>query len=79
MTFEPGRMILHRNTRHGRLGWVRPGRVIGDDDRGLLLLNEFVPVNVQGPESFVKSHRQFLVWGERDKFGWFLRYLADHG
>jgi hypothetical protein len=37
MTFEPGRVILHRNTRHGRLGWVRPGRVLSDDDRGLLL------------------------------------------
>lgn len=37
MIFEPGRTILHRNVRHGRLGWVRPARVIVDDDRGLLL------------------------------------------
>jgi hypothetical protein len=35
--FEPGRLILHRNVRHGRLGWVRPARVVSDDDRGLLL------------------------------------------
>jgi hypothetical protein len=37
MRFEPGQLILHRNVRHGRLGWVRPGRVVGDDKRGLLL------------------------------------------
>jgi hypothetical protein len=37
MRFEPGRMVLHRNLRHGRIGWVRPARVICDDDRGLLL------------------------------------------
>jgi hypothetical protein len=35
--FEPGRLILHRNVRHGRIGWVRPVRVVSDDDRGLLL------------------------------------------
>ena len=37
MRFEPGRMILHRNLRHGRLGWVRPARVVSDDERGLLV------------------------------------------
>jgi hypothetical protein len=37
VTFTPGRLILHRNTRHGRIGWVRPGRVVSDDERGLLL------------------------------------------
>lgn len=37
MTFPPGKLILHRNTRHDRIGWVRPGRVISDDERGLLL------------------------------------------
>jgi hypothetical protein len=37
MTFERGRLILHRNVRHGRLGWVRPGRVVSDDERGLVL------------------------------------------
>ncbi|MFI7281200.1 DUF402 domain-containing protein [Micromonospora chersina] len=35
--FAPGRLILHRNVRHGRIGWVRPARVVSDDDRGLLL------------------------------------------
>ena len=35
--FEPGRLIMHRNVRHGRIGWVRPGRVVSDDDRGLLV------------------------------------------
>jgi hypothetical protein len=37
MGFAPGRLIMHRNVRHGRLGWVRPARVVCDDDRGLLL------------------------------------------
>ncbi|MFF0314098.1 DUF402 domain-containing protein [Micromonospora sp. NPDC005252] len=35
--FEPGRLILHRNVRRGRIGWVRPARVVLDDERGLLL------------------------------------------
>jgi Protein of unknown function (DUF402) len=35
MRFEPGRLIMHRNVRHGRLGWVRPARVVSDDERGL--------------------------------------------
>jgi hypothetical protein len=35
--FKPGRLILHRNVRHGRIGWVRPARVISDDERGLAL------------------------------------------
>jgi hypothetical protein len=37
MTFEVGRFVVHRNVRRGRLGWVRPGRVVSDDTRGLLL------------------------------------------
>ncbi|MFI5931302.1 DUF402 domain-containing protein [Actinoplanes sp. NPDC051494] len=37
VTFTPGQIILHRNTRRGRLAFVRPVRVISDDDRGLLL------------------------------------------
>lgn len=35
--FASGRVILHRNVRRGRIGWVRPGRVIFDDDRGLMV------------------------------------------
>ncbi|SDT77688.1 DUF402 domain-containing protein [Actinoplanes derwentensis] len=37
MRFEPGRLILHRDTHHGRIAFVHPGRVISDDDRGLLI------------------------------------------
>jgi hypothetical protein len=37
MTFERGRLILHRNVRRGRIGWVRPMRVVSDDERGLLV------------------------------------------
>lgn len=36
--FTPGQVIMHRNVRRGRLGWVRPARVVSDDDeRGLLV------------------------------------------
>jgi len=37
MRFSRGRVVLHRNVRRGRIGWVRPARVVSDDDRGLLL------------------------------------------
>ncbi|GAB2624569.1 hypothetical protein Aab01nite_18340 [Paractinoplanes abujensis] len=37
MRFEPGRLILHRDTHRGRLGFVNPVRVVADDDRGLLV------------------------------------------
>lgn len=37
MDFSRGRVILHRNVRRGRIGWVRPARVVSDDARGLLL------------------------------------------
>ncbi|HET6529689.1 MAG TPA: DUF402 domain-containing protein [Actinoplanes sp.] len=37
MRFAPGRVILHRNTRRGRLAFVRPVRVVADTDLGLLL------------------------------------------
>lgn len=35
--FEPGEMIVHRNVRHGCVGWVRPVRVVADDEQGLFL------------------------------------------
>ena len=28
---------MHRNIRHDRIGWVRPVRVVSDDERGLLV------------------------------------------
>ncbi|WP_433089883.1 DUF402 domain-containing protein [Dactylosporangium sp. CA-052675] len=37
MVFTPGQVIMHRNVRRGRIGWVRPARVVSDDERGLLL------------------------------------------
>ncbi|GAA1631036.1 DUF402 domain-containing protein [Actinoplanes couchii] len=37
MGFEPGRLVLHRDTHHGRIAFVHPGRVISDDERGLLI------------------------------------------
>ncbi|GAA0721831.1 DUF402 domain-containing protein [Dactylosporangium roseum] len=37
VVFTPGQVIMHRNVRLGRMGWVRPARVVSDDERGLLL------------------------------------------
>ncbi|MFY1633331.1 DUF402 domain-containing protein [Solwaraspora sp. WMMB335] len=37
MRFRPGQLIMHRNVRRGRIGWVRPARVVADDERGLLV------------------------------------------
>ncbi|WP_329108341.1 DUF402 domain-containing protein [Micromonospora sp. NBC_01699] len=35
--FAPGRLIVHRNVRRGRIGWARTARVVSDDERGLLV------------------------------------------
>jgi hypothetical protein len=35
--FTSGRLLLHRDTHHGRIAFVHPTRVISDDDRGLLV------------------------------------------
>lgn len=37
MRFAPGQVVLHRNTRRGRIGFARPVRVVSDTDRGLLV------------------------------------------
>jgi hypothetical protein len=37
VVFTPGQVVVHRNVRRGRIGWVRPARVVSDDERGLLL------------------------------------------
>lgn len=37
MVFAPGQIIVHRNTRHSRIAFARPVRVVSDDERGLLL------------------------------------------
>ena len=37
MPFAEGRLVLHRDTHHGRIAFVHPGRVVSDDERGLLL------------------------------------------
>ncbi|MEV6347252.1 DUF402 domain-containing protein [Actinoplanes sp. NPDC051851] len=37
MAFTPGRLVLHRDTHHGRIAFVHPGRVVSDDERGLLI------------------------------------------
>jgi hypothetical protein len=47
-----------------------------NDDRGLLLLQEWAPLRTEAPTNFLMSHRQFLVWCDRGG-GWIMRYLAD--
>lgn len=37
MGFAPGQLIIHRNVHRGRIAWVRPARVVADDERGLLV------------------------------------------
>ena len=37
MTFAAGRTVLYRNAQFGRVVAVWPGRVVSDDDRGLLI------------------------------------------
>jgi hypothetical protein len=37
MSFAPGQLIIHRNVHRGRIAWVRPARVVADDERGLLV------------------------------------------
>jgi len=37
VVFAPGQIIVHRNTRHSRIAFARPVRVISEDARGLLL------------------------------------------
>ncbi|MEV7622876.1 DUF402 domain-containing protein [Actinoplanes sp. NPDC089786] len=37
MGFEPGQVIVHRNTRRGRIAFARPVRVVSDTPLGLLV------------------------------------------
>ena len=37
MAFTPGQVILHRNTRRGRIAFARPVRVVSDTPLGLLV------------------------------------------
>ncbi|GLY94639.1 DUF402 domain-containing protein [Actinoplanes sp. NBRC 103695] len=37
MAFAPGQVILHRNTRRGRIAFARPVRVVSDTSLGLLV------------------------------------------
>lgn len=37
MTFEPGRTVVHRSWRGGRISFMQVTRVVADDDRGLFL------------------------------------------
>jgi hypothetical protein len=49
-----------------------------NDDRGLLLLQAWVPLHTEAPSAFLAFYRQFLVWCNPDG-GWIMRYLVDQG
>ncbi|MGA3538236.1 DUF402 domain-containing protein [Micromonosporaceae bacterium DT194] len=79
MRFARGRLIMHRNVRRGRIGWVRPVRVVADDERGLLLwLARDSPI-VNEVDAFGRGIRSvpFTDWAGSGGFG--LKAGAWHG
>jgi hypothetical protein len=50
-----------------------------DDDRGLILLGRWFPLQTEAPDEFLKHHPRLLIWrGDREQ-RWLLRKLADDG
>jgi hypothetical protein len=74
MAFAPGRVVLHRNTRRGRLGFARPTRVVSDDERGLLLWMPRGTISVHEVAADGRTQRSmpFSEWVT-------LGYRLDHG
>jgi hypothetical protein len=62
--FAPGRVIVHRNTRRGRIGFARPVRVVSDGDLGLLcwMAKGTPAVNEVGPDGRGARGRPFTEW-----------------
>ena len=50
-----------------------------DDDRGLLLLGRWFPLQAEGPNDFLKHHPRLLIWRGAREQRWLLRKLADDG
>jgi hypothetical protein len=50
-----------------------------DDDRELLLLRKWFPIQVEDPNAFMKRHGRFLIWRGSKEPGWLLRKLAGGG
>jgi hypothetical protein len=48
-----------------------------DDDRGLLLLKKWLPLQVEDPQRFLDEHKRFLLWQTRG--GSILSRLLDSG
>jgi hypothetical protein len=64
MVFEPGRVILHRNTRRGRIAFARPVRVVADADLGLLVwtARHTPAMNEVAPDGRGARGRPFAEW-----------------
>jgi hypothetical protein len=62
--FLPGQVILHRNTRRGRIAFARPVRVVSDGDLGLLLwMARGTPVMYEvAPDGGGARGRPFAEW-----------------
>lgn len=50
-----------------------------DDDRGLLLLGRWFPLQAEPPSAFLKHHPRLLIWRGNREQRWLLRKLADAG
>ena len=62
--FEPGQVIVHRNTRRGRIAFARPVRVVSDTERGLLVwLAQGAPAMYEvAPDGRGARGRPFTDW-----------------
>jgi hypothetical protein len=62
--FTPGQVIVHRNTRRGRIGFARPIRVVSDGELGLLcwMAKGTPAVNEVGPDGHGARGRPFTEW-----------------
>jgi hypothetical protein len=50
-----------------------------DDDRQLLLLRQWFPIQVEAPDLFLKQHQRILIWRGGREPGWILQKLTDDG
>jgi protein associated with RNAse G/E len=66
--FLPGQVVLHRNTRRGRVAFARPVRVVSDGDLGLLLwMARGTPAMYEvAPDGSGARGRPFADWVDLD-------------
>lgn len=64
LPFTPGQVIVHRNTRRGRIAFARPVRVVSDTSLGLLcwLAKGTTSMNEVAPDGRGARGRPFTEW-----------------